>query len=427
MINRAVYLCKGFDGNSMNYPIEEKWSIRFKKLKEREHSLEKQVFEIGNRYSGLKDINLTLELVNTRLSIALMLVERMSSSTREEVEKYHLESKKRAVKATIELENLVTGDLDDDDRKTIKEHPLYRDAREKIQRIILLGGGIFFEGNEYDEKKLRLVSKILVSSIRKFTKRDDLYPPPEIEKYPPLIRRIINLFFPILLKENQKPPPYGIEEGEERFYTSKNMRMPLSQAILFYEEEVLPKLKKKLESNPGNRGLQGEIERIMSLVEKYKKMKFIPRSTPIVMEKGFYDEWFTGFTRDGEMLVNVPVPVRIYSGNNTERLMELVRMDFVKRIAGRGVSRELDRHYRYLKSLESGIRGNSRTPSLKVNTTFGYQVLKREIPFLKIMEEKDNFLKLVGTVMNRRLKKPERIVLEMIREGQGVAGRRNLR
>ena len=101
-------------------------------------------------------------------------------------------------------------------------------------------------------------------------------------------------------------------------------------------------------------------------MEEYRKLRFFPRSTPVLLEKGYYTEGMTGYTVDGEMLVTVPIPVSFRSGTNLDRIMELVRMDVVRRIAGRGVSPEIDREYRRLRSLESGTRGSSRTASMKL-------------------------------------------------------------
>jgi hypothetical protein len=74
--------------------------------------------------------------------------------------------------------------------------------------------------------------------------------------------------------------------------------------------------------------------------------------------------------------------------------MELVRMDVVRRIAGRGVSREIDREYRRLRRLESGIRGSSRTASMKIDTAWGYRILKGDFPFVRRLADKEKFREL---------------------------------
>ncbi len=105
---------------------------------------------------------------------------------------------------------------------------------------------------------------------------------------------------------------------------------------------------------------------------------------------------------DGEMLVTVPVSVTFRSGTNLDRIMELVRMDVVRRIAGRGVSPAIDREYRHLRSLESGIRGSSRTASMKLDAAWGYRVLKQEFPFMARLADKRKFAELVDHIQSGR-------------------------
>jgi hypothetical protein len=70
----------------------------------------------------------------------------------------------------------------------------------------------------------------------------------------------------------------------------------------------------------------------------------------------------------------------------------------VRRIAGRGVSREIDRQYRYLRSLESGMRGSSRTASMKLDAAWGYRVLRQEFPFLARLADKLKFVELAEQI-----------------------------
>ncbi len=137
-------------------------------------------------------------------------------------------------------------------------------------------------------------------------------------------------------------------------------------------------------------------------MEDYRKLRFFPRSTPVLLEKGYYTEGMTGYTADGEMLVPIPLSVSFRSGTNLDRIMEQVRMDVVRRIAGRGVSRELDREYRHLRSLESGMRGSSRTASMKLDASWGYRVLRQEFPFLARLADKRRFEALVNEIQSGR-------------------------
>jgi hypothetical protein len=121
----------------------------------------------------------------------------------------------------------------------------------------------------------------------------------------------------------------------------------------------------------------------------------------------------TGYSADGEMLVRIALPVTFRSGTNLDRRMELVRADLVKRLAGRRVSGKLDREYRRLKSLESGIRGSSRTPSLKLDIAGWYRTLKREFPVLARLEDKEAFRELSAMAASRMPGRAERLIEEI--------------
>jgi hypothetical protein len=83
--------------------------------------------------------------------------------------------------------------------------------------------------------------------------------------------------------------------------------------------------------------------------------------------------------------------VSMKSGTNMDRRMELVRMELVKRLAGKGVSAELDAEYKRLKSLESGPRGSSRFTAMKIDPAWGFLALKGEFPALGRLEDRKSF------------------------------------
>ncbi|NOY09299.1 MAG: hypothetical protein GXP33_10720 [Spirochaetes bacterium] len=399
----------------MEKNLESGWKKTLHELEKEIHLLQEEIDKTDQIYSGLKEITPILKLAGSRFSLCRHYLNALTIRppvipVREIYEK----AKKAANLGLNSLESLLRTELSNEDRAVIIKDPEYTRAKDKLRNIILAGGGVFFEAKAVSAKKLKLISRTLAASIIKFSVRDDNYPPPETENYPRFIKKLINLFFPVLLRSDQQPPPYGIEEGEEKLYRSEKIKMPLNQAILYYEEELLPELKRKLLEDPGNMFIQQQIYSVGRKVEEYKHLKFIPRSTPIVIEKGFYTDWISGYTENGELLVNVPVPAEFGSKTNTDRIMELVRMDFVKSIAGKGISKELDKQYKYLKSLKSGIRGSSRTPSLKVDTQTGYRLLKYDIPFLSCLENKDAFVELSQTIAGRTLKEAGRTILKEI-------------
>jgi hypothetical protein len=260
-----------------------------------------------------------------------------------------------------------------------------------------------------------------VAAIRKYTGEDDRYPPLELERYPPVVRKLLLFLFPVMIRQNPQMPPYGIEEGQEVTYAAQNMKLPLSQAIFYMENELLPDLKTKLAQSPGARALQEEIHRVQLRVDDYKKLRFFPRSTPVLLEKGYYTEGMTGYTADGEMLVPIPLPVSFKSGTNLDRKMELVRMDVVRRIAGRKVSRDIDREYRRLRGLASGIRGSSRATSMKLDAVWGYRVLRQDFPFLRRLTDKAMFEELVKLVQSGSPTSSESRISALIEKDQGAA------
>ena len=92
-----------------------------------------------------------------------------------------------------------------------------------------------------------MVVGVIADSIAKYARPDDNYGQLfRTEQLPGPLRRLVNIFFPVLARENQKEPPLGIEEGEQEIYSSERIKMPLSQAIHYYETELLPELEAEL-------------------------------------------------------------------------------------------------------------------------------------------------------------------------------------
>ena len=113
--------------------------------------------------------------------------------------------------------------ISEDQKDLITEAEAYTKVRDGLERFILSGGGVFFEARINDAKKIKILSQAVVDSIRKFMAPDDRYPPAfKTEDLPRLFRRLVNFFLPILAPEGQQVPPYGIEEGEERFDCPRN-------------------------------------------------------------------------------------------------------------------------------------------------------------------------------------------------------------
>src|SRR5271157_543000 len=387
----------------MSTSLQDLLSIETRTLLEEESRLANAVRGMEESLSGLRDIDLVLSLAGIRLSLCLQLLKRITRrvdpAARQELEEMITEKSLSALRL---VEGLLAENISEDQKGIIQANSLYPNVKNLLEQFLLAGGGGFMESRQADARKRRVLSQSIVAAIRKYTGEDDRYPPLELERYPPAVRKLLLFLFPVMIRENPERPPYGIEEGQEVTYASQNMKLPLSQAIFYMENELLPDLKVKLAESPGSATLQEEIRSLRERVEDYRKLRFFPRSTPVLLEKGYYTEGMTGYTADGEMLVPIPLPVSFRSGTNLDRIMEQVRMDVVRRIAGRGVSGELDREYRHLRSLESGIRGSSRAASMKLDTSWGYRVLRQEFPFLARLADKRRFEALVDEIQTGR-------------------------
>jgi len=381
-------------------------------LRAEESRLEGEVRSTEERLSGLRDIDFVLSLAAAKLSLCVRLMRMVPPSAEQITEK--------ALAALRLVEGLLSENISEDQKGIIQSNPLYARVRARLEEFLMAGGGGFLEARQADARARRLLSRTIVAAIRKFAGVDDRYVPLDLEDYPAFVRKALLLLFPVMVRENPEQPPYGIEEGQEVRYSSGNMKLPLSQAIFYMEHELIHELEKKLGESPGSGAIQDEIHRVRERLEDYRKLRFFPRSTPVLLEKGYYTEGMTSYTADGEMLVPIPLPVTFRSGTNLDRIMEQVRTDVVRRIAGRGVSSELDREYRHLRSLESGIRGSSRTASMKLDASWGYRVLRQEFPFLARLADKKRFEELVGEIRGGKGSAERRVEALLAKEqGQG--------
>jgi len=390
-------------------------------LEAEEARLEGIAEDMDWRLSGLKDIELLLTLALVKLRICLAIMKR-SQGRPSSGEELGVSVGRRASSAIRIVESLVTQNVSDDQNGIVQASPLFGEVKNLIEEFVVLGGGGFLEPPDVDEHKTHILSRTVTTSLRKFLGDDDRYPPLEVTRFPPFVQKILLTLFPVLIRLRPQKPPYGIEEGEEVTYSAPAMRLPLSQAIHYMESELLPDLERRLAAEPGHSGLQEEIRKVRIQLEQYRNMRVLPRAAPVLpLAKGLYTEAMTAFTQDGEVLVSIPIAVSFRSGTNLDRKMELVRMDVVRRVAGRGVSAEIDKEYRRLKSLESGPRGSSRTPSFKLDTAWGYWVLRKEWPFLSRLSDKERFNELAQVVRSGSRVAAERFVEALVSRDQDEA------
>jgi len=397
-------------------------SLQAQELFAEEGRLEELARDMDTRLSGLKDIDLLLELARVKLRLCLALMKRAGSrEPGASFEDLETTIGRRAFAAIRIVDSLVSQNISEDQRGIVQESALFAEVKSLFEQFLVSGGGGFLERLQVDDRKQRILSRIVAGAIRKYMGEDDRYPPLDLERFPPFVQKILLALFPVFIRLRPQKPPYGIEEGEEQIYHARAMRLPLSQAVLYMETELLPELERRLLAQPGDPGIQEEMTRVREKLAVYRTLRVTPRSTPVLLEKGFHTDSMTGFTQDGEMLVSIPLSVTFRSGTNLDRRMELVRMDVVRRIAGRGVSAEIDEEYRRLRSIESGIRGSSRLPSFKLDPGWGSWVLRQDFPFLARLSDKKGFRELVRLVRFGSLGAAQRRIAALMEEEKGEA------
>ena len=384
----------------MKHEVEQQYRLQIRELEEKERRLSYRVEVADSHFSGLKEIDQFLSLIKTKLQLSLLyleIIQQESDPNQGEVLKK--ESQKRAKEAFYLLEDIHSENLSEDQKHLITEAEEYKESKKLFQQLLLYGGAGFFDEPRSDEKHARLIAKAVTDTVKKFSAPDDRYHQLfKTERLKPFWKRIVKTFFYVLAPEHQKDPPYGIAEGEAMLYQSEKITMPLSQAILYYEEEILPMLEEMLEETPGDGILQQRISEVKRKIDGYKKITVTPRSQPIVMPKDYYTEGITGYTPDGEPLISVALPVTFNSKTNLDRMQELVKYEITRKLAGKGVCPELDKQYRYLKGMESGAKGDSLFPSLKVGMRKGFASLAAAYPQLKKLEDKEEFKKLIRLI-----------------------------
>ena len=346
-------------------------------------------------YAGLSNLDHVLGLVECRLQIALAILQ-LLATTGEPAPQLHARAREAAQAAIAMLDELLASGVSDDQRSAISDHPAYVAAKQTLERLIVAGGGSLLEPESLPVAKARLVSSVIAAALRAHAAPDDRYHQLiRPENLPRWLRTPVRLLFSVIAPEYQAEPPYGIEEGDEEQLTAERIRLPLSQAILFLREEVLALLREQLAETPGDAELQARIADTEHYITQLERLRFIPRPTPLVIEHGYYTNAIGGYTAGGELLVSGPLAVSYRSGTNLDRVRDMVKQQVARRLAGRGVSETLDQNYRHLRSLQSGLRGSSRTPSLKLDAHRAFIQLKREIPMLRRIDTTDGLRQLL--------------------------------
>lgn len=401
--------------------LEHSWSAEIRRLEREEARLAARVADDEHRFAGLKNLDDVFGLVATRFSLALRILDGLRASGTPAPLLYR-RARDCAGAGLALLEELLAAGISVDQRELITNDAGYLRAQELFQQLLLRGGGALFEPEATPAATSRTLARIVVRALRKHAARDDTYAPLggfRPDRLPRPLQRPARALAALLRADGQVAPPYGIEDAaEQELVAASRIRLPLSQAIRLFEEELLPPLRRRLAQAPGDARLQQEIARLTGHVAELRRLRFIPRSTPIVVEPGFYTQWLSGYTADGEALVSVPLRVTYRSGTNLDRMQELIKDEITRRAAGRGICADLDAAYYHLRSLESGIRGSSRTPGLRLNVKRGFQSLKQAVPPLARLEDRAELRRLLALVTNSPRGHAEREIAALLAGGR---------
>ena len=403
------------------------WEENLRQIREEESLLETKIRRYGENYSGLKDVEDILSLSVLRFSTALMLLDHLDKAASTEREGLN-RAMGEEVKGGKELLDMLLGEnLAQGEGEAIKGRPRYKEAQELFKKILLAGGAGFFDQVELSKQHRRMVCRTVAGALKKYARPDDN---PSVlfvsENLPVPLQRFLKLFFPTAAPENMKPPPYGIPEGQEEMRNNPYLVMPLSQGIFYLEEELLPQTEKGLQENPGDPELQEKRRWIQDTLARWNRLSFIPRATPVLLNQDFYTQGLSQYTPEGEPLVRFALPVRYSSGTDLDRYGEQVRGEVVRRLAGRGIIPALDEDLQYRRSLKSGRRGNSRTPSFRLNLAEGFRALKGDIPALGILEDKAALEDLLTEAQRRSVKTLARSVKTLLKRSEKTKKDRRL-
>jgi hypothetical protein len=387
-------------------------------LRTRKHRLEAEAGSLASEYAGLRDIDVSLELVAAGLALSCELLRAAAEGSGSadvpgtaSADAMRAEAQAEARAALQHFAELRSANISLDQENLVRQAPGYAEVRRRFEQLMLAGGAILLEDTVANSRRLRQVARALAGSVRKYLAPDDRYVGLfRSEGLPGFLRPLVSLLFHMLAPEKQAEPPYGIEEGDEQTYCSARMTLPLSQAVVYLESELLPKLGMELAGSPGDAALQAQIRAAGETLEQYRRLSFSPRSQPLILEKGYYTRGLTGYTEAGEMLVTLAIPVRFRSGTNVSRMQELVLAEFVRRLAGKGVSPGLDAHYRYLQSLESGRGGSSRLPGFRLHTGQALAELKAGYPYLARLTGRQEFIRCIEIIRREGRRAPRQLL-----------------
>jgi len=333
-------------------------------------------------------------LIKRRLDTALLLLNH--SDTRNSTERLRVAGN-QAREALMQTDALNTANISLDQKDEIIDSPEMTEIRDKFQQLVLFGGAGLFEAADTRQVLLRKVAAALRKALLKYTGGQHQQTGDKKVNDDHLAR-------------------YEIEEGEEDILLSDKMVLPLSQAVVLIEEEILPAVEKKLEQDPGNPELIARRNNITEQLAGFKTAKFFPQARPHTIEKDLFTASLAGFTPDGEALVTVDCQTIQGSGNTYDHLLEHLRVEIIRDCAGAGVSRNLDTEIKKRHSPRAGRQFALLQALNTLDITHMFRALSMEYPFLRRIENREDLKLLADLAARGRKSELNRLIMNMAKE-----------
>ncbi len=372
-------------------PPSEPWKVRLNDLELRETALSQRFERVRREYSGLFDIELALELIKCRIDIALLALGVMSDRSLGFSATDILHRKASvAARTGVSLFNELVGACAESD-ETLDSFSLYPEVRSAIDALILAGGAGFFREHVEEGAAHEFLLGVVADAIRKYAAPDDRYRPLfGSRRRRGVFASFLYRFLPMSARETEFDP-CGVDESEVEHVGT--IALPLPQAILFYEREVLP----EVEPSGGERA-----ERVRRIISELRSISVRPRARPLLHPGDYYTAGLVRFSSEGEPLVPVSIPAAYRTGTNLDRVMELVRDEVTRNIAGTGLLPALDAELDRLRSLESGRAGSALFPRSRLDTRRWFPRLKERFPQVAVLENRKVFPHLLDRAKSRR-------------------------
>ncbi len=356
--------------------------------------IENRVGEVDLTYGGLKELDDVYRLITAKLDTALLLLHH--SDSRDPEERIHIAGT-LARQALMQTDSLQSANVSLDQKDEITDSPEMGEIRGKFQQLVLFGGAALFEVGDTRQVLLRKVTAALRKALLKYTGGQHQQTGEKQVK-------------------DDHLAPYEIKEGEEDIVLSDKMVLPLSQATLLIEEEILPVVEAQLKEKPRDPDLIKRKNKLNEQLSAFKTARFFPRARPHIMEKDLLTASLAGYTREGEVLVTLDLHTIQSTGNTYDHLLEHLRVEIIRDCAGAGVSQNLDTEIRKTRLPSAGRRFSLMESLNNLDVPGMFRSLSMEYPFLRRVENRDDLKLLADLAAGGRKKELDQLIATMARE-----------